>query len=857
MILESAREQTFALAQPVGREEEEVEAMDSSDEDDADRLLDSEGVGPMEDEDEEFFVGKRKRSEAFVQGGAGGKQSAIYGVFYEDPQGERRGRGRGGGRERGKGGGASSKPIGFVSSGAMNEVKSSGEEGKEQVDAESSDPAVGRGGLGLGFGGGGGGGLGFEGRSTDFGDFSFGKKILEAAGKRREKKAQTQRGRGKGKAEAANVIGSFEKHTKGIGMKLLQKMGYEVGKGLGKGKQGIAAPVEAKVRPKGMALGFGEPQEEPEPVREEPRQAVKPAVTQPANLWKKSKKAAREKIRYKTAEELLVENAEAQASQTKIIDMRGPQSRVLTKLERINEVPMDALVDKTPMPELQYNMRLVVDLAESELHKVDHEIRQQKEIAEVLKEKISRIESSQGESEGRFQRLRELTNSVSLLMKKKESLTSLDSVRDVVREFEVLRKRYPDEFVMYNVGMIASSIIYATLEKNASAWQPLEECNSLRSVFEQSRAVLGSEGSNVGLYESDDLTTEPYSILLKETICFQLHRYIRNEWNPLNPDEVILFLSQWAKAFSSALKSYVLNQMILPRLRVAVDDWEPTRSSVPIHVWIHPWLPYLSEELQEFYPLIRQKISRALKSWHPSDSSALSLIKPWKPVFDSKAWEKFTYSNIVPKLEDALSSLRIDRKDYDTSKLKWVLSWSECLSSNRICRLLSKGFFPKLHKTLYDWLGGDPDFEQVAEWYEDWKSVFPQELEAQEEIRIHFNRCLLMMNAAVSGEDLQQYNPSSDREQYEPAAAASGPATSSLRQAEFHATLKDLVESFSMERGVEFFPKVGRFNKSLQIYSFGGISVTLDNRRQVIEAFLGGKWVNVSLERLLSEEKAK
>ncbi|XP_038579468.1 zinc finger CCCH-type with G patch domain-containing protein [Micropterus salmoides] len=50
-------------------------------------------------------------------------------------------------------------------------------------------------------------------------------------------------------------FGGWEAHTRGIGSKLMLKMGYEYGKGLGKLQEGRVEPVMAVVLPKGKSLG--------------------------------------------------------------------------------------------------------------------------------------------------------------------------------------------------------------------------------------------------------------------------------------------------------------------------------------------------------------------------------------------------------------------------------------------------------------------------------------------------------------------------------------------------------------------------------------------------------------------------
>jgi hypothetical protein len=53
-------------------------------------------------------------------------------------------------------------------------------------------------------------------------------------------------------------FGAFEKHTRGVGLRILTKMGYEEGKGLRCKGQGIVNPIEVEERPRYLGFGYGE-----------------------------------------------------------------------------------------------------------------------------------------------------------------------------------------------------------------------------------------------------------------------------------------------------------------------------------------------------------------------------------------------------------------------------------------------------------------------------------------------------------------------------------------------------------------------------------------------------------------------
>ena len=57
--------------------------------------------------------------------------------------------------------------------------------------------------------------------------------------------------------------------------------------------------------------------------------------------------------------------------------MRGPHARLVTNLDTLNSEAELAARDDTPMPELQHNLRLLVDLAGADIQRLDGKLRQE------------------------------------------------------------------------------------------------------------------------------------------------------------------------------------------------------------------------------------------------------------------------------------------------------------------------------------------------------------------------------------------------------------------------------------------------------------------------------------------------
>ena len=235
--------------------------------------------------------------------------------------------------------------------------------------------------------------------------------IRQAAEERRAQAAreQQQAERRTKVLKADPELAKFENHSKGIGSKLLKLMGWKPGEGLGRKKDGIAKPLEAVQRPKLAGLGAAGQEASLAPTAEpqaEVSGAAKAKKT-PESAFKTAWKA-RNRVRVaavetvKTADDLLAEQEAAggvfgkyaaPAPSMTILDFTGPQTRVVSNMGELGSADKAGSTGDVPFPELQHNLKLLVEITEGDIQRLDGKVRLEQEKAEMLQQQEQELTS--------------------------------------------------------------------------------------------------------------------------------------------------------------------------------------------------------------------------------------------------------------------------------------------------------------------------------------------------------------------------------------------------------------------------------------------------------------------------------
>ncbi|CAF4621372.1 unnamed protein product, partial [Rotaria magnacalcarata] len=263
-------------------------------------------------------------------------------------------------------------------------------------------------------------------------------------------------------------FGTFEKHTKGIGMKLLKKMGFKEGHGLGKNLQGRALPIQVVKREGKGAVGrYGN--EDPNRVKptaesqlNEKTRKSKKDTGPVAPQWRKQQrdKAPREHYVYKTLDDVLKDQTTkfqhkkaGGATQEKIIDMTGREQRVLQNYDSI-ATKFDS-EQVFSLEELTHNLDLVIESCEESMIRAHRRRKFDEDTTVALKYDMNHTEQVMSEEETNISRLNTLLNMINQCEVAVSQVINVSDLFFLQRIFDELRRNYEKEYKKYRLWDLA------------------------------------------------------------------------------------------------------------------------------------------------------------------------------------------------------------------------------------------------------------------------------------------------------------------------------------------------------------------------------------------------------------------
>lgn len=459
-------------------------------------------------------------------------------------------------------------------------------------------------------------------------------------------------------------------------MKLLEKMGWSAGKGLGAGGQGIVTPIGEgqKVRPQGMGLAFGGRSERSTGALEEARRRGEivdepsgkkkrgtpsstregtPSDQPKREAWRQqSKKPQKRKVEYRTYDQLIAE-ADDEQGVGLIVDLSGNA----IPSQNLSSLPTTAAgsADTTRLPELRHNLTLLTSTFSSALSSLAREGKTVEERRGMLSKDEVRVRKAVESQDAQLVRLRAIRTHlerVKLLERETNELfsaavmTPADLAKAALspfeNDFDALYGEYNDEYLGMRLDEAVVGTIAPFMRRLWQEWDPLAdpsftvaELKRWRRHFliDKAQQKADAENRELDVFGSAAYTDGPsrlaasQSMSAYETMLWTMwlphvRSAINNTWSPEEPASAIALFTSWLPLLPAFIRDNVLDQLILPKVSKAIAEWSPAtykRRGVALHTLVFPWLEHAGNRMQQLLDEAKRKVRAWLKSWRVED----------------------------------------------------------------------------------------------------------------------------------------------------------------------------------------------------------------------------------------------
>ncbi|KAI0121325.1 GC-rich sequence DNA-binding factor-like protein-domain-containing protein [Xylariales sp. AK1849] len=584
--------------------------------------------------------------------------------------------------------------------------------------------------------------------------------------------------------------------------KMMAKMGYVEGQGLGAEGQGRNVIIEAQLRPQGVGLGAVKEKsvKEREEERRQARLRGEEVVDSDEEEKKKKKNRERRKKglesgigsgastpRRSKAKYLTVTDIKKAApglhipdAFTPILDMTGPGQKTLTS--------GSGLLTPTTGTEVveQTEARKLAGRAQRDLIAFVEEWKTLEERKAWLDMETLQRQGELNELEGEFRGLQlfsSVLNEISQAARDKE----WDPVFSGLKKVEDGGDVGDDD-----LAAIAVAAIHPFMRDACQGWSPLTDpkLGHFATDLADIRGVLGLQkkavnGNAVAKWENHDVdgthrhhqkSTTPYESMIYKLVFPKLVTAIAQQWDVYDAAPLLAVFDRWESLFPGFVRSQLLEQVVR-RLDDAIGSWKPRKKQHNLpHLWLFPWLQHLPPHHLEpkgtgIVADVRRKFRQLIDVWE-FDRGVTPGLKQWKDIFrptkSQDQWKPLVMHHILPTMAKYLrTNFRVDPSDQEPflPMITGVLKWTEVIAPSMIAEVIVAEVFPMWHDVLYQWLTSEEaNYEEVGAWFEWWKDTVFADISNAGSITAEFDKGSILIEQALDlGLDVKKRLPKPDR----------------------------------------------------------------------------------------------
>lgn len=633
--------------------------------------------------------------------------------------------------------------------------------------------------------------------------------------------------------------------------KMMAKMGYVEGQGLGATGRGRLAPIETQLRPQGVGLGAvrektkqakeeekraaafrGDKLEDSEEEEKERRRKLKEKRLSGVKSGA-STPSGRPKVKYRTVAEIEASagGLEVPAVLKTIIDATGAEQKLLTSAAGLMSNHITLVPTETESMKIARRARRDLEAFADEWNSLT----ERKKFYEM--QEVQLVQELDNENE-MIQNIQSILDTVEELIRLNDSagLSGETSWEELIAKLDSTEEQLERGMDPLMLQEIAVATIHPLFKTSMADWNPLDDPSGVSLYIDKLRKILILEPDPIGnelamqngfhQVKAPSKSTTPYESMMLLLWLPKVQSTITNQWDVFDPAPVINLLDIWRPLLPPFILSKLVNQIIVRRLTDTLSSWKPRSSSRhrsrhnrSPDTWLFPWLPHLDEQHTDPKAAtgLLADVKRKLKSVFATLDLAAGIlpeIRSWETVLSSEL-PALLLRHLLPRLASHLSSnLLIDPSDQDLDPLAQVLQWAPFFSLNTTAHLLVAEFFPKWHHTLYSWLTAAPNYDEIREWYQWWKDQLHHhipDINDHPTIAAEWTEGLETINLALTlGPNAASKLPPPRAGPVPPPQAPANPATAGTTAAAAHGqsetTFRDVVEDWCAEEGLLMIP---------------------------------------------------